>query len=361
MERILVYGMTDNFGGIETYLMNQLRSLDRSRAIFDFVTDFPAIAYESEARELGSEIYYIPAKSRGILAQWKAFSKILKEHPEYQKVYFNILDAGAAITMFIPWLYGRTIVTHSHNGNTDKPRLHRLCRPFLNFFTKKRYACSLIASEFMFGRHHSSLIIPNAINGSLYEFNPQLRAEKRRELGLEDRFVICHVGRLSPQKNPKMLIDIFAELSQKDPQAVLLSIGSGEQNDTVHAYAAKKNLGDALRFLGKRTDVHEILQAADVFLLPSLYEGLPLVAIEAQAAGLPCILSGNISQEAAITDHVRFLSLDLPLSEWVKEIVSLKGFKRRSMREALIQAGYDCDHPSEAELSLRQYFENNIQ
>ena len=210
-KHILVYGMTDNPGGIETYLMNQLRQLDREKVMFDFVTDFSTMAYADEATALGAKIYYIPAKSKGVFAHWKALSEILKAHPEYQKVYFNVLDAGAAITELIPWLFGRTIITHSHNGSTDRLRLHRLCRPFLNLFTKKRFACSALAAAYMFGKRKAA-VIPNMIAAADYAYDPSVRQEKRAALDVADRFVVCHVGRLSHQKNPLGVLDIFAEV-----------------------------------------------------------------------------------------------------------------------------------------------------
>ena len=348
--------MTDNPGGIETYLMNQLHELDRERVMFDFVTDFPTMAYADEATALGAKIYYIPAKSKGVFAHWKALSEILKAHPEYKKVYFNILDAGAAITELIPWLFGRTIITHSHNGSTDRLRLHRLCRPFLNLFTKKRFACSALAAAYMFGKRKAA-VIPNMIDADEYAYDPSVRQEKRAALDVADRFVVCHVGRLSHQKNPLGVLDIFAEVYKKEPKAVLLSVGTGEMEQEVHAYAAEKNLGDAVRFLGKRADIAAILQAADVFLLPSFYEGLPIVAIEAQAAGLPLILSDTVSKESAVTDNVRFLSLSEPLAVWADAVLACRQFERVPTGERIAAAGYDRAHPTAAQKALLQYFE----
>ncbi len=354
--RILVYGMTDNLGGIETYLINQLAMLDRSKAIFDFVTDFPTMAYSDKAKTMGSDIYFIPAKSKGIFAQWKAFYKILKIHPEYNKIYFNILDAGAAITMVVPWLMGRKIITHSHNGNTDKLKLHKICRPFLKLFTSKRYSCSAIAAEYMFGKKHNATIIPNAIDAEKYAFNDEIRQQKRKELGIENNFVICHIGRMSLQKNPKGLIEIFDKLIQKDSSAVLLSVGSGEMDDEISEFAKSKKCYGFIRFLNKRNDVNEILQAADVFILPSFYEGLPLVAIEAQAAGLPCLISENISRETAITENVKFLNI-YSAEKWVEEILKQKNFERKVTSDKIIKAGFDLKHHTDEEMQLKQYFE----
>ena len=355
-ERILVYGMTDNPGGIETYLINQLRALDPDKAVFDFVTDFPSMAYADEAMAIGSKIYYIPAKSKGLFSQLKAMAKIMREHPEYKKVYFNALDAGVAFTELVPWLFGRTVITHSHNGSTDKVKLHKYCKPLLNLLTSKRFACSKVAADYMFGKREVT-VIPNMIDAKKYAYSPEIRQKKREELGIENNFVVCHIGRLSNQKNPLGLIDIFESVYKSDNSAVLLSVGSGEMEQEVHSYASEKNMDGQIRFLGRRGDISEILQAADVFILPSFYEGLPIVAIEAQAAGLPCILSENISAETAITDNAYFLSLDEPISVWVEKILSCKNFNRTSKTGELAAAGYDYDHPSQAQIELRNYFE----
>lgn len=352
----MVYGMTDNPGGIEMYLMNQLRTVDREKIVFDFVTDFPTIAYADEIKSYGSKIYYIPAKSKSLFGHLNQMYKILRSHPEYKKVYFNILDAGAAITEVVPWLLRRKVVTHSHNGNTDKIKLHKLCRPFLNLFTNKRYACSGVAAEFMFGKKRAE-IIPNMIDAEKYSFSENKRAAKRKELGIENKFVVCHVGRLSPQKNPFGLIDIFKEVLKETENSVLLSVGSGEIADDVHNYAKEKGVYENILFLGRRNDIDCLLSASDVFLLPSFYEGLPIVAVEAQASGLPCVLSDCISPEAAITGNVKFLSLKEPASEWADVITRYKDFKRADMRSDVAKAGYDISYPSSAEKDLRSYFE----
>ena len=356
--RILVYGMTDNPGGIEMYVMNQLRTIDRNKVLFDFVTDFPTIAYADEIKSYGSKIYYIPAKSKSPFKHLYALYKILRNHKEYKKVYFNVLDAGAAVTEFVPWIMGRIVMTHSHNGNTDKVRLHKLCRPFLNLFTHKRYACSQVASQFMFG-NKSATIIPNMIDLQKYGFSEEKRNKKRKELGIENKLVICHIGRLSPQKNPMGLIDIFKAVREENPNTVLVSIGTGEIADEVHNYAKEKGVYDSILFLGKRTDIDYLLCASDVFLLPSFYEGLPIVAIEAQASGLPCVLSDNISQEAKITENVHFLNLEEPFKKWTNTILSFRQIKRKNVFDDMIKSGYDINHPSVAEKELRRYFEQD--
>lgn len=359
MKHILVYGMSDNPGGIETYLLGMSRRMKKYGLQFDFISDFPGLAYDSELRAEGASVYFIPAKGKKLLSHWKGFAKVLREHPEYDTVYFNILDAGAAFSMLIPWLMRRKIVVHSHNGSTDKVMLHRVCRPFLKIMADRRMACSELAADYMFGRQENgkrkALVIPNAIDAARYDYNEAIRNEYRRKLEVEDQFVVCHIGRISEQKNPYRLLDIFAALCRKEENAVLLYAGNGELREQVMDYAQKLPCADRIRFLGVRSDIAEILQASDVFLLPSLYEGLPIVAIEAQAAGLPLVLSTAISRETDITGNVRFLDLRRSDENWADELLRCRNWKRESCREKIGDAGYDLSRPVNDEAAARYF------
>lgn len=349
MKHILVYGMSDNPGGIETYLLGMSRRMKKYGLQFDFISDFPGVAYDRELKEEGSSIYFIPAKGKKLFSHWKEFAKVLKKHPEYDTVYFNILDAGAAFSMLIPWVMRRKIVVHSHNGSTDKMMLHKLCRPFLKIMADQRLACSKLAAVYMFGSEgkgkKKALIIPNAIDAGRYDYNEAVRNEYREKLDVQARFVVCHIGRISEQKNPYRLLDIFSALCKKEENAVLLYAGNGELKEQVMDYARKLPCADKIRFLGVRSDIPEILQASDVFLLPSLYEGLPIVAVEAQAAGLPAVLSTAVTKETDITGNVRFLDLRRSNENWADELLRCRKVKRERCRDKIIDAGYDLSHP----------------
>ena len=345
MKRILVYGMTDNRGGIERYLVNLAYRL-KDKIAFDYITDFPDIAHREELEEQGSKIFFIPAKSKGVFAHLKAFYKVLKEHKEYSLVYFNILDAGAAVTQVVPFILGRKIVTHSHNGDTDKKALHKFCKPFLKLFTKSRVACSLLAAKYMFDSQKNVLIVPNAIDTARFAFDNEKREQKRKELGIEDKKVICHIGRLSNQKNPLRLLQIFKTVIEKDSNFVLLSVGAGEMQDEVRAYSKVIGVDKNVLFLGMRTDIEELLFASDIFFLPSLYEGLPIVALEAQASGLPLILSDRITKEIDICGTAEFISLDESNDVFAQSILSAAG-NRYNCTEKLVAAGYDINQTKE--------------
>ena len=344
--RVLAYGMTDNPGGIETYLINTMKELNKQDIKLDFLCDFPQIAYKEDIENNGSKVYFIPAKGKRLIKHWLEIAKVLKEHKEYQTIYFNILDAGAVFTMMIPWIMGRKIVTHSHNGETDKKKLHKYCRPLMNFVTSEYFSCSKVAASFMFGKKaEKAVLIPNAIDMEKYRYNEVVRARKRKELGIDNNTnVICHVGRLSIQKNPFGMLDIFHELVENNENSVLLSIGTGELEKEVKECAKKLEIEKNVQFLGKRDDVSELLQAADVFFLPSFYEGLPIVVLEAQAAGLTCIVSDSITREVDITGNVQFINLHEQKNKWVNALIDSSKMARHDVGEKLKDSEYNINN-----------------
>ena len=350
IKRVLVYGMSDNPGGIETYLLNLVKVARDSNVCFDFVTDFPEIAYKEELLKAGGKIYYIPAKSKGLFQQWRALRKILKEHSEYHSVYFNILNAGAVFTMAVPWCMGRKIIVHSHNGSADNIRFHNLCRPFMVAMSSEFVSCSRLAAEFMFGKKAAKkkdvLIIPNAIDAGKYDFQKSIRDEERKKLKIENKFVLCHIGRIVYQKNPKGVVDILKQCQKSLKDTILLWAGEGDMKEEVEEYAKEQGVFEQIRFLGVRRDVYRLLQAADCFILPSIYEGLPIVAIEAQAAGLPCLLSDRITRETKITQLAEFLPIN-DLKMWEQAIAESKSCIRTSRKKEIINAGYDPRHQRE--------------
>ena len=204
----------------------------------------------------------------------------------------------------------------------------------------QRMSCAQCASEYLFGKRKrkQTVVIHNKIDTEKYLFDQDVRARKRRELGIEDQFVICHVGRLTHQKNPKGVIDILAETVKKDKDVILLSVGTGDMKEEVRQYAKAKHVTERIRFLGVRQDVNEIMQASDVFILPSFYEGLPIVGIEAQASGLPCLFSDCVTRETDITGNCQFLSLD-DKARWADEIIRCRGMERNNQGQQVMKHG----------------------
>lgn len=357
MKQVLVYGFSHNPGGIETYLINLIASL-KDQIHFDIVSDFEDVAHRDTLEKFGSHIYFIPPKSKGLWAHLKAFRRILKENKGYDYIYFNILDAGAAITQLVPFFMRKKIITHSHNGGTDKPRLHKLCRPLLKLTKGKKAACSLIAAEYMFGTTKNVTIIPNAIDADKFKFNPTARLQKRSEFNLnEKQYVICHIGRLTHQKNPLRMLDIFKAVVQRATDAVLISVGTGDMDAEVQAYAREIGIADNVLFLGKRNDIPDLLSASDVFFLPSFYEGLPIVAIEAQAAGLNLVMSDNITKETDITGNVKFISLNEDDETWANVLLeALKSEREINVMHKISEAEYNTGNAEKITKKLLELF-----
>lgn len=345
MKKVLVYGMTNLTGGIENYIYNLTKEF-RGVFQFDFLIHFESMAFEKEMRENGSQIFYIPGKGQGILTHLRAFFHFLREHREYRVIYFNVMDPMVFPTVMAARLMGRKCVVHSHNGDMMKSKVQKICRFFLNLAVNQRMSCAQCASEYLFGKRKrkQTVVIHNKIDTEKYLFDQDVRARKRRELGIEDQFVICHVGRLTHQKNPKGVIDILAETVKKDKDVILLSVGTGDMKEEVRQYAKAKHVTERIRFLGVRQDVNEIMQASDVFILPSFYEGLPIVGIEAQASGLPCLFSDCVTRETDITGNCQFLSLD-DKARWADEIIRCRGMERNNQGQQVMKQGYDLKHP----------------
>lgn len=358
MKHILVYGMTNNPGGIETYLHYLFQRIHGKSVLLDFVSDFPQISDGESLTERGAQLYFIPAKSKDLLNHLRKMWKILQQHKEYESVYFNILDAGAVVTMIPVILAGRKVIVHSHNNNTEKIKLHAICKPLLNLIIKERIACSYEAAEYMFGRAaEKAMIVPNVIDSKRFQFSEVMREAKRKELGINNQQpCICHVGRISQQKNPLRLIDIFASIHRMCPDAKLISVGDGEMRGQFHAYIVQKGLGDSVICLGARDDVAEIYSAADVFLLPSLYEGLGIVVLEAQAAGLPCVISDCVPACVNVTECVSRVSLSESNETWAKIVLSKLQHGRKSRINAIVLAGYDISCCEEYDRKLIDMF-----
>lgn len=341
MKRILVYGMTDNFGGMEAYIHNIYQHLDRSKIQFDFVCDFPQMTLSDYYLENGCKIHFIPPKNQGLFKSLWGMWKVIKEN-NYDVIYFNIMNAGYVLNMLPAFLLGKKIIAHSHNADTDKKGLHYKLRGLLNIVAKIKLACSKEAGNFMFGESQQFSIINNAIDLDKYAYTDEKKYAIRNKLGWNDQKVLLYVARMNHQKNPFFALDIMDKLKSSMPNVMMAYVGTGELEFQVKQYIQDKNLSN-VTLLGLRSDVNELMLAADLLILPSLFEGLPIVAVEAQAAGLPTLLSENISKDAKLVDTTQFL----PIHEsrfWVKEIEKIlteNDSIRVSDKSTLIKMGYD--------------------
>lgn len=324
MIRILhVLGGLDR-GGAETMVMNLYRAIDRSQIQFDFITHTNRQqAYTEEIKSLGGRIYYFP-KFRGfnVFKLKKLWTAFFKTHPEY-KILHSHVRSYASLYLPIAKKAGLKTIIHSHstsNGKGLSSLVKRLMQYPLRFQADYFFGCSKEAGEWLFGKKvvNSSKyhILKNAIDVQKYAFRAESREHYRKELDLEEKLTFVHVGRFHPSKNHVFLLNLFAEIRKRNSNTVLLLVGDGELRPNIEAQIQKLHLQENVLLLGSRDDIPGILHAADCFLFPSLWEGFGMVAVEAQAAGLPCICSDAVPTSVKVTECCWFLSIN-DMDAWV--------------------------------------------
>lgn len=338
-----------NRGGLETMLMNYYRNIDRNKVQFDFLTHRPESEkkdYDDEIRSFGGKIYHMPVLNPFSPSYKKSLDRFFKEHKEY-KIVHSHLDCLSAYPLKAAKKNGVPVrIAHSHNTSQEK-NLKYLIKDYskkqIPKYATHLFACGKEAGEWMFGKHKFQ-IMNNAIDAKKFIYNEEIRKQKRAELGVEDKFVIGHVGRFNLQKNHEFLIDIFNEIAIKESNAVLLLVGNGELENKIKEKVQKLGLQEKVIFYGLSERIFEILQAMDSFLFPSLFEGLGIALVEAQAAGLESFASFQvIPQEAKVTDYCHFISLDKSSKEWAEIILSKKNSKRRDTYSEIKSSGYDIE------------------
>ncbi len=281
---------------------------------------------------------------------------------DYQAIHSHICILDSIIFTIAKRKGVRYRISHSHSVVYSHKRLNSIRNRILCVSIEKQathyFACSEEAGKHLFP--HTSpdniYILHNAIDLNRFAFSDEKRQEIRNKLGIMNCVVIGHVGRFYPIKNQKYLVDIMAELNKISPEYVLVLVGDGEQRNEVEQYAKDKGIYHKILFLGKRTDVHDLLQGFDIFVMPSLNEGIPVVAVEAQASGLPCLLSDSIPWRIRNSDLVSYETLSVNCFKWVEQIEKIAQKKeRRSRTEELRAAGYDIHVESK---KLEQFYQS---
>lgn len=357
--KVLLFVDRLRVGGIQTLLVNLLEHFDLDRLQVDFLVLDDGIHYELEdkVQALGAALYKLDGawiyKPQDYLTYRKKVKAFFAAHHDYNAVHLHSSSKNFFV-LYYAKKYGIPIrIAHSHNtGFQSKSKAQILLGNVLKGPLKRSanyyFACSVYAGEWLFGRKAVESgrvhVMPNGIDLDKFQYSHTVRSTVRKELGVEGKIVIGNVGRFTPQKNHSVLIDIFAEIHRKNPDTVLLLAGIGELMEETQAKATSLGLEDCVQFLGFRTDVMNLTQAMDVFLMPSLYEGFPVTGIEAQAVGLPCVFSDTITREARLIDQVAYISLDAPLSQWAEKTLSLAGScDRNSCGQVLKERGFDIN------------------
>lgn len=356
--RVLQIGMTKNIGGLETYLMQQLDHLDKSKVIYDFVniTSEHEIVFKDKILKAGGRIYGVRSRhSNPIRHYWQWIKLLHRIAGDYKAIVLNSNSITYVFPIFIARFFGIPMrIMHSHNSGFEqkigigKKIIMAMNRILLKWGATDYFACSKLAGQWMFGYNAHFTVIPNVIDCSKLKFNENMRNKVRSALNLQGHFIVGHVGRFTFQKNHEFLIDVFSEIHRTQENAVLMLVGDAVGDLSYLEQAKEKvvrlGLTNSVVFMGMRNDVPQLMQAMDCFILPSHFEGLPVVGIEVQAAGLPCFFSTNITREVGITDLAHFISLKKKPEEWAEMILSESKVKRKNMEEEIIKAGYDIQH-----------------
>lgn len=333
--RILHVVPNMNNGGIENLIMNLYRNIDRSLVQFDFLVHYKKRCFfDDEIEKLGGKIYrFSVCEDYNLIKYKRHVSSFFREHPEYKVVHGHMASLayfylGAAKKNGV-----KIRIVHSH-GTSHLKNLKGYIKYVLFKGAKKNanvyYACSTEAGKYLFGNKKFEFI-PNAIDLEKYDYNEEIRKQTRNQLKIKkNTLVLINVARFNLQKNHIYLIEIFKELKKLNNDSILLLAGDGETRNDIESKIKEYNLEDSVYLLGVRSDVDKLYQASDIFILPSLFEGLPVTGVEAQASKIKCFFSSEITREVIISENTHFISINEKPSVWAKEIVKNMNYDRKN-------------------------------
>lgn len=348
IRRILQISYDMSLGGAETLIMNIYRNIDRTKLQFDFLLHSDTeSAYEKEIRNLGGRIYRIPRfLGYNKFSYDRNLTRFLLEHPEYEIIHDHLMDS-ATETFRIAKKLGRKTIAHSHivqNTRTFSDLIRFMFRRNLFRYSDYRFACSKAAGEWLYRGKADFQILKNGIEPSKFIFSEKARKQIRGNLKLNDSdFVIGTVGRCVEQKNQRRAIEILKEIHANNERAKLVIIGDGPLKENLKKQAESLGIKESVIFTGAVANVNEYYSSFDVFLFPSLYEGLGIVLVEAQANGLPCVMSSTTPLDVdLIPQIIHRVSLNENDSKWSSTILESKPLENRSLAQTIIRnAGYD--------------------
>lgn len=355
MGKILIYAMQEGLGGVEQYVVNLSKYFDSANERFGYIVLGNVTIYEKELKEKSVDIFYIPAKKYLLKNIMSLFKVLKKQRQEYDTLYFNTSGLYYPIPYLFAIINHYKIVIHSHltEVNDIKKILHLFNRWWINKFTNKRFACSTPAAKWMFGENERNFrIIPNAINLEKFQYNKNDNFTIRNNYGFsEEDIIIGNVGRLSKIKNQSFLLDILYELYNYNQKYQLLMVGDGEEKERLFQKAEKLGIQSKVTFWGRTEYPEYPMNCMDVIVMPSLTEGFPITIVEAQAAGIPCVISDAITKEVNLTGNVDFLSLDNSAKYWAKHIEKISKNRYKGI-EQLRSSGFDVKDLSNVVYSL---------
>lgn len=353
MNRILhVLGGLDR-GGAESMVMNIYRNIDRERIQFDFlIHTSEKQAYYEEVLDMGGKIYHFPAfNGKNFFALKRMWTRFFDEHSEY-KILHSHVRSYASLYLPIAKKHGLKTIIHSHNTSNGKgisSMVKKIMQIPLRYQADCLIACSKEAGVWLYGQKacqkEKYIFLPNAIDTDKYRFSFEVSNNYRQKLGLENKYVIGHVGRFHEAKNHMFLLDVFATVCKERPNSILLLVGDGPLRGEIERKIRDLGLDERVILTGSRGDVPQLMQAMDIFVFPSMWEGLPVTLIEAQSAGLPCLISDRITKDIDISELITRLPIDAP-DMWVNAILTAD-ITRINVTPQIVQAGFEVQNTVE--------------
>ena len=354
MYKVLVFGMTENPGGVESFLLNYYRRIDRTKIQFDFLCNsYDLVAHESELISLGGHTFHFPARSKSPREYRNKLEDFFREHAkEYQAIWENVSSLANIDYLKMAKKYGiPKRIIHSHNSqnmdNKLRGILHKWNKKQIKKYATDFWACSEDAAKWFYTEDilPNAVIIHNAIDVECMAYDEQKREEYRHQLKCEDKFVVGNVGRLHFQKNQSFLLDIFYEILKKDAKAELVLVGQGEDEKMLKDKAKELKISDHVHFVGIQYDIPGWLSMFDLFLFPSAFEGLGIAGLEAESNGIPVLASASvIPEEVKMNRNFIFYSLDKPAEKWAQQALDMRTMPRLGMdevKENFVKNGYD--------------------
>lgn len=348
MKRVLVFGMTDMPGGVESVIMNYYRNINRDELQMDFLCNTPTVAYEEEIKRLGGKIYKIESRSKNLFLYHKQLKNFFKENAKkYSTIWVNICSLANIDYLIYAKKYKiKYRIIHCHNSQNMDSKLRVILHKFnklrLEKYATDYWTCSEESNSWFFQPklNEKVVVVHNAIDYDKFKFDEDIREEYRKKLKIEDKVVFGNIGRFHFQKNQLRLLEIFKKISEKEENAVLILIGDGEDKSKILNKISELKLEEKVKVLGIRDDVEKLLQCMDAVIFPSLFEGLPLVLVEAQANGLPVFASDTITKEIMLSDNMVFLSLKESNEYWAERILE-SNLERHNNYNEIEKKGYD--------------------
>ena len=347
MKKYLIFGISSQLGGVESFLINYIGEMMKSDDQFEFILFEKVPDFYKESVLKKCKYYIVPTRTKHLIEYHRKLAEIVK-NGNYDVLWYNACTLSDVTLVKIAAKQGIPCrIIHSHSsanmGNKLVGILHRLHKKNIEKFITEAFACSKEAAEFMFPKKLDNItIINNAIQAQKYRYNEDIREKVRMEWNVTDEIVIGHVGRFHQTKNHTFIIKILAEVLKLNPSARLVLVGEGNTKEEIIQLAKEENVFDNIYFLGKRMDVNELLQGMDIFLFPSLFEGLAISLVEAQASDLPCVIADTISQSTILTEKIVALSLNDTPEKWAKTVLDYaKKWNREDQVTLIEDKGFD--------------------